>query len=182
MPATVQAQIATGAGPTWASAEGGVTFNREDTVAGTTAAVAVPTATGTGFSWRKALALAVTATFTTSINNRKVHQSAAPSTGLALWYRTYAAASYAQAATGNMPPAQGTNGATPAVTSLPAAPGTYTALTTTATVYDNATVATSSATRNGQLVEVVLGVDFLYTGGAGSAIALPNIVLTYDEF
>lgn len=181
MPATVQAQIGTGASVSWASAEGGIKFNREDTATGVTGTIAVPTATGTGFSWRKVFALAVTGTSTTSISNRKVSQSGAPATGLALWYRSYAVASYAQAASGNMPPAQGSNGATPAVTSLPAAPGTYTALTTTATVYDSATVATSGSGPNGQLVEVVLGVDNLYTGGAGSAIALPNILLTYDE-
>lgn len=181
MAATVQGQVGTGASVSWANAETGIKFNRADNATDTTANIPVPTATGTNFSWRRILVLAVTGTSTTSISNRKVSQSGAPATGLALWYRSYAVASYVQTASGNMPPASGSNGATPAVTGTPASPGSYTALSTTPTVYDSATVATSSAAPNGQLVEMVLAVDNLYVGGAGTAIALPNIVLTYDE-
>ena len=179
MPATMQAQGGTGATVTWANAEGGIKFNREDTLTGTTP-IPVPTATGTNFSWRKYLVLAVTATSTTSISNRRINAASAPATGLALWYRTYAVASYAQAASGNMPAAGGTNGATPAVAGTPATP-TYSAMPTTATLYDNASLATSSTGPNGQLLEVVFGVDNLYTSGANNALALPNIQITYDE-
>ena len=179
MPATMQAQNATGAGPTWANAEGGAKFNREDTLAGTTP-IPVPTATGTNFSWRKYFVLAVTATSTTSITNRRVNGASAPATGLNLWYRSYAVASYAQAASGNMPAADGANGATPAVSGTPATPA-YAALPTTATQYDNASVATSATGPNGQLIEVVLGVDNLYVSGANSNVALPNLILTFDE-
>jgi hypothetical protein len=179
VPATTQGQNATGASATWANAETGAKFNREDTLAGTTP-VPAPTATGTNYSWRKYFALAVTATSTTSISNRRLNASSAPSTGLTLWYRTYAVASYAQAAVGNMPAAGGTNGATPAVAGTPATPA-YAAVPTTATQYDAASVATSATGPNGQLLDVVCGVDNLYTGGANNAAALPNIVITYDE-
>lgn len=179
MPATMQAQVGTGASVTWANAEGGIKFNREDTAAGTTP-IPVPTATGTNFSWTKHLALAVTATSTTAITNRRINAASAPGTGLGLWYRTYAVASYTQSASGTMPAAGGTNGATPAVSGTPATPA-YSAMPTTATQYDNASVSTGSTGPNGQLVEVVFAVDNLYTSGANNALALPNLVLTYDE-
>lgn len=96
-----------------------------------------------------------------------------PSTGLTLHWKDVAVASYAQAASGNRPSSSGSNGATPAG---------YTAMTTTPAQYDNATVATSGTGPNGDMFVTVLGVDFTYTGGAGSAIALPNLTVTYDEF
>lgn len=111
----------------------------------------------------------MTTTSSTAITNRRISMSGAPATGLTLHYK---AAAYAQPASGNMPAAAGTNDATPA---------TYTLMTTSAVLYDNASVSTGSAGRNGSMVLVVLGVSNLFTGGAGSATALPNIVLTYDE-
>lgn len=179
MPAVVQAQNGTGASVSWANAEGGAKFNREDTLTGTTP-IPVPTATGTNFSWRKYFALAVTTTSGTSMSNRRIKQGSAPATGLALFFRSFAVASYSQAASGNMPAASGSNGATPAVSGTPATPA-YTALTTSDQTYDSASVSTGSTGPNGQLVEMVLGADNTYTGGAGNAVALPNIVLTYDE-
>lgn len=171
MGATVQAQIGTGATVSWASAEGGIKYNLEDTATGVTP-VPIPTATGTNFSWIKNLVLSVTATSTTSISNRKISQSGAASTGLALYWKDVAVASYAQAASGNRPTSSGSNGATPAG---------YTAMTTTATQYDNTSHATSSSGPNGDMAVVVMGVDNSFTGGPGSATSLPNIIITYDE-
>lgn len=179
MAATTQAQNGTGGSVSWANAETGAKFNREDTLTGTTP-IPVPTATGTNFSWRKVFVLAVTGTSTTNITNRRVNKSGAESTGLALYYRHYAVASYVQSSGTTMPVASGSNGATPAAAGLPATPA-YASLPTSATLYDNTSVATSGSGPNGELVDIVLGVDNLYVGGAGTAIALPNLLIVYDE-
>jgi hypothetical protein len=169
--ATVQGQAGTGGSVSWANAEGGVTWNLADNITATTP-VAIPTATGTNFSWIKNLLIAVTVTGTTAITNRTVKMGSSPSTGLALFWKDVAVASYAQAASGNRPTASGSNGATPAG---------YTAMTTSAVQYDNTSHVTSASGPNGDIAVTVIGVDFTYVGGAGSAIALPNVVLQYDE-
>lgn len=169
--ATVQGQIGTGASVSWANAEGGIKFNLEDTISGTTP-IAIPTATGTNFSWLKNLVLSVTVAGTTNITNRTVKMSGAASTGLALFWKAVAVASYAQAASGNRPTASGSNGATPAG---------YTSMTTSAVQYDNTSVATSGTGPNGSMAVCVMACDNLYVGGAGSAITLPSITLSYDE-
>lgn len=171
MGATTQGQAGTGASVSWANAEGGVTFNLADNITSTTP-MAVPTATGTVFSWIKNLAIAVTGTASTNITNRNIYMSTSTSTGLQLFWKDVAQASYVQAASGNRPSSSGSNGATPAG---------YTLMTTTAAQWDNTSVSTGSTGPNGDMVVCVLGVDHLYVGGAGSAIALPNILLRYDE-
>lgn len=170
MAATVQAQAGTGASVTWANAEGGVKWNLDDSISGTTP-VAIPTATGTVFSWLKNLVLYVTATSTTTITNRTVKMSGSLSTGLALWWKAVAVGSYAQAASGNRPASSGSNGATPSG---------YTSMTTTAQQYDNTSVATSSTGPNGSMCVVVGAADNTYIGGAG-IISLGNVILSYDE-
>jgi hypothetical protein len=169
--ATCQAQGGTGGSVSWASAEGGIVFNRADNLTATTP-VPIPTSTGTKFSWIKNLVLAVTGTGTTNITNRCIYMSGATSTGLKLWWKALAVASYVQAAVGNMPGDDGANGATPAG---------YTIITTSPVQYDNTSVATSGSGPNGSMVVCVLGVDNLFTGGPGAATALPNIILQYDE-
>jgi hypothetical protein len=170
MAATVQAQAGTGSSVTWANAEGGVKWNLDDSISGTTP-VAIPTATGTVFSWLKNLVLSVTATSTTTITNRTVKMSASLPTGLALWWKTVAVGSYAQAGSGNRPASSGSNGATPAG---------YTSMTTTAQQYDNTSVATSSTGPNGSMCVIVGAADNTYVGGAG-VISLGNVILSYDE-
>jgi len=169
--AVCQAQGGTGASVTWANAEGGCKFNLSDSLTSTTP-IAIPTATGTVFSWIKNLVLAVTTTGTTAITNRRISMATSPATGLKLHFKQVAVASYAQAATGNRPASSGSNGAVPS---------TYTEMTTTPALYDNTSVATSSTGPNGDMAVCVLGVDFSYAGGPGSAQAVPNIVVTYDE-
>lgn len=170
--ATVQAQLGTGASVSWANAEGGITFNLADSATDTTTPVAIPTATGTNFSWIKNFALAVTVAGTTTMSNRTVKMGSSASTGLALWWKDVAQASYAQAASGNRPASSGSNGATPTG---------YTSTTTSTQQWDNTGHATSSTGPNGDMCVMVAAVDFTYVGGAGTAIALPNIVLSYDE-
>ena len=170
MAATVRASIATGAGPTLASAEGGAKYNREDTLAGTSSPIPRPTATGTAFSYAKTFCLEVTGTDTTSISNRKWHIASAPSTGLALWYKDLGD-SYTQA-TGNADTDSGSNGATPTG---------YSAAPTSATLFDSGSDATSGTGRSGDYIAVCLGVSNNYAGGAGSAISLPTATFTYDE-
>lgn len=169
--ATCQGQIGTGSSVSWANAETGFVFNLADNQTSTTP-ISIPTATGTNFSWIKNLVIAVTGTGTTSISNRNIFMSGSTTTGLQMFWKAVAVASYAQAASGNRPTASGSNGATPAG---------YTLMTTSAVQYDNTSVATSSTGPNGSMAVCVLGVDNTYTGGAGSAISLPNILLRYDE-
>lgn len=174
MAATVQARIFTGASEgTGANAETGIKFNREDTQTGTTP-IPVPTAAGTNYSWIKNLALYVTAGGgSTSISNRKIRWASAPTTGLTGFFLGDVT-SYTQSTSGNKPADNGTtNDAAPS--------GGFAALTTSFQNYDTASSAATNSTRNGDFVQVVGGVSFLYTGGAGSAIAGPNIELQYDE-
>lgn len=170
--ATVQARIGTGSSVSWANAETGIKWNLEDTQTGTTP-IQIPTSTGTNYSWIKNLVLYVTATGTTTINNRRVSMGSSPATGLKLHWKDVAVASYAQAASGNRPASAGTDGATPSG---------YTNMTTTAAQYDNTSVATSSTGANGDMAVCVLGVDSTYAGGPGSSQAVPSIIFTYDEF
>lgn len=169
--ATVLAEAGTGAAVSWATAEGGVTWNLADSIT-STAPVSIPTATGTNFSWIKNLVLCVTVAGTTSFTNRTVKMSGSLSTGLALFWKDVAVASYAQAASGNRPASSGSNGATPAG---------YTAMTTTAQQWDNTSHASSSTGPNGDMCVIVAAVDFTYVGGAGSAISMNNVILSYDE-
>ena len=156
------------------TAESGFKFNREDTLSGTTP-IPIPTATGTNYSWIKNLALDVTTAGTTAITNRRIYAGSAPSTGLTLWYKAVATGSYAQAASGNLPAAGGTNGATPSG---------YTAMANSvggASAYDASSVSTATQGVNGGLAVCVAGVDFSFAGGPGNATALPSISITYDE-
>lgn len=170
MPATTQVKIRTGTSgsPTNANAETGIKFNREDTQTGTTP-IPVPTSTGTNFSWKKSLYLDVTASAATAISNRKVLLGSAAATGLHVWCN--ATATYAQAT--STPTASGSNGAAPS--------GLAQEVTTTPYTYDASSVSAGSTGINGNLVEVALGVDNLYTGGASSNTALPDLRITYDE-
>lgn len=170
--ATCQAQIGTGATVSWASAEGGITWDLADSATDTSTPIAVPTAAGTNFSWIKNLVLSVTVAGTTSISNRRISMATSPATGLLLHWKAVAVGSYAQAASGNRPTASGSNGAVPAG---------YTQMTTSPAQYDNTSVATSSTGPNGSMAVCVLGVDNTYTGGAGTAVAIPTINFQYDE-
>ena len=173
MAATVIIYISTGAGPTNADAEAtGIKFNREDTPTGT-APIPKPTAAGTNYSWYKTLYLNVTAGGgTTSLSNRKIRFATSPSTGLTGFFKD-GGDTYAQATSGNKPSDNGTTN--------DATPSTYTALTTSFQNYDTASEAATNSTRNGNYVLAVSGVSNNYAGGAGSAIALPNLELQYDE-
>ena len=170
MAATIRASIATGAGPTLASAEGGAKYNREDTLAGTSSPIPRPTSTGTAFSWRKTFCLEVTGTDSTTISNRKIHTAAGITTGLALWYIDLGD-TYTQAS-GAADSDSGSNGATPSG---------YTSMPTSATLFDSGSDAASGTGRSGDYVGVALGVSNNYAGGAGTAISLPTMTLTYDE-
>jgi len=171
MAATVQAQYFGGAStePAGANAEGGTKWNKEDTLTGTTP-IPIPTAAGTNYSWYKMLALAVTATASTNISNRRVALASSATTGLFLFFK--GSSTYTQASSGNKPTDSGSNGAVPS---------TYTQVSTSNQVWDSASVSAGSTGRNGNFCYLVFGVDNTYTGGAGSAIAMPTLNLVYDE-
>jgi hypothetical protein len=171
MAAIVRASYASGAGPSLVSAETGAKYNREETLAGTTAPIPKPNAAGTAFSYPKSYRLEVTTLdAATSISNFRHRIQSAPSAGLKLWFRddgaTYQRPNALAAAD------SGSDDSTPSG---------YTTAPTSDTVYDAGSYAASSTGGKGDYLSYALGVSNLYLGGAGPAIALPNCVLTYDE-
>lgn len=169
--ATVRASYASGAGPTLATAETGAKHNREETLAGTSAPIPKPNAAGTAFSWPKIFRLEVTSSDSTSLSNLRHRIASAPSTGLKLWFKdtstTYGRSTAVAAAD---------NGTTDDAT-----PAGYTTAPTSDAQYDAGPHAASSTGGKGDYLDYALGVSNLYVGGAGSAISLPNLILTYDE-
>jgi hypothetical protein len=160
-----------------ANCESGIKYNRVDTISGTTP-IPIPTATGTNFSWHKALSLYCTTGTSTSSSNLNIKLGSSITTGLKLWWNLFHDNTYHQATT-NAAAAGGTNDATPAGAGIYGA--TWTEILTSNAVYDASGAALTTTTRNGLYCVTCLGVGNNYAGGAGSAIALPNIVLTYDE-
>lgn len=170
MASTIRASYFNGAGPSSASAETGVKFNREDTQTGTTP-IPIPSSTGTNYSWYKVLGLDVTSADATFISNRRIRMGSAPATGFYLYFK--AVSTYTQATSGNKPTDNAsTNGAVPS---------TYTLMTTSDQVYDSGSDSANSTGINGDYVQVVLGVGNNFAGGGGSNQSLPNLILTYDE-
>lgn len=170
MAATVRLSYASGAGPTLASAETGIKYNQEESLAGTGAPIPRPTATGTEFSWPKVFCLEVTASDSTSISNRRLHINAGETTGLELFYRDDGDTYTQVTAEADSP--SGSNGATPTG---------YTSAPESATQYDAGSDSAGSTGRSGDYFRMALAVSNTYAGGAGSAISLPSLVVTYDE-
>lgn len=171
MAATVEFRYFSGASiGSGASAESGFKFNREDTISGTTP-VPIPTATGTNYSFYKVMGLYVTATGGT-LSNYTIKANSAQPTGIYLYFKAVAAASYVQAATGNQVAAGGTNGAVPA---------TYTLMTTTAQQWDATGASAGTTGQKGLTVWLLLGVGYDYVSGGNSNLALSNMTVTYDE-
>ncbi len=171
MAAVVRASYASGAGPALSNAETGAKYNREESLAGATTPITVPLSTGTAFSYPKVFRLEVTTIdAATSISNFRHRISAATGTGLRLWFRDDAAV-YTQV-TAVAAADAGTNDSTPAG---------YTAAPTTDTVYDAASYSAGTTGGKGDFIRYALGVSNLYAGGAGSAVALPSLILTFDE-
>ncbi len=146
----------------------GVKFNKEDTVAGTTAPIPIPPTTGTAFSWHKNLALNVTVGDSTTISNRRIrHESALP-TGMELSF--LGTDTFAQSAAADSD--SGSDGATPSG---------YTDMTTSNQVFDADGVSAASTGRNGDFARVALAVSSNYGGGASSAAAVGDLKVVYDE-
>lgn len=170
--AVVRGSIGTGGSVSWASAEGGIKWNRADSATDTTTPIPVPVATGTNYSWIKNLALEVTTLGTTSMSNFRIQMATSPATGLTENFKAVAQGSYAQAASGNMPAPAGTNGAVPS---------TYTGMTTSAQQWDASSYSTGTTGVKGLMAVCVIGLDFTYAGGPGTNNASPSLTLTYDE-
>jgi hypothetical protein len=171
MAAVVQVQQGTGAGPTLANAEGGVKFTKDDAINSGTTPINIPTSLGTNYSWKKSFALVVTSGGgSTSLSNRKILWGSSPTTGLHAYFHDQP--TYAQAAGGDF---------TDDATSNNKVPTNYTEITTSAQTWHAGSAAATNSTRNGDWVETVFGCGSDYTGGAGSAIALPDLKYQYDE-
>lgn len=154
----------------------GLCLNRADTRSGTSEPIPIPTSTsGTNYSYPKYLGLEVVTTGTTSIENRQVARSSAAPAGILLYWATSssfvtpaAVIGVANTSADDVDP----DGATT----------NWTALTTTYVAYSTAS-ATTVAGLSGKYAKIGIGVSSTgtYTGGPGSAIALPDLLFQYDE-
>lgn len=175
MAMTVQIDIATGAGPSWAEVASTIKWNRVDSLAGTTP-IPTPTATGTNFSFHKSFAINITVTDSLTMTDVKIGKVAAETTtGTKLWHNTanlisaYAQATVAPTSTGdNNVTAPTINGDT--ATALP--------LIGSASVYSAGPHTTTG--RKDNLVEIVLGVDATNTT-AGTTVATPTLRWQWTE-
>jgi hypothetical protein len=155
-----------------------VVWNREDTQNGVTP-IPIPTAAGVNFSWLKVLELAVAVTSTTTISNRTVRMSGTLAIGLGWHWKTDTQANWGTIfnQTGGSKASTDTTGVNNAAT----APAGYTAITTSATVYDATSQGTgSTGIGTARLLGVELACDATYGGGPGTA-TLPILILGYDE-
>ena len=179
MAATVQVSIYSCSATTPAGSSGettGMCFNRLDSRSLTSGPIPIPTGgVGTNYSWPKYLALEVTATGETSIENRQVARSAAAAAGLIIYWGTSSA--YVQPSSGI-----GTDSVAADDVDPDAATTDWTALTTSYAAFSTYSSDTAAG-RNGDYVKLGLGVSSTgtYLGGPGSAIALPDILIQYDE-
>jgi len=170
MAAVTVVNIHHGATPTVETAESGITFGRDDTVDSTTR-IPKPTATGTAFSWAKSVRLRVSSGGgSTAISARTIELASAITAGLDVHFKN-GGVSYAQA-TDVVAADSGSDDATPA---------TYTKMTESAQSYDADSENAVDTTDNGDFLLLACGVDSSYAGGAGAAIALPSLTLTYTE-
>ena len=173
MAATVRMSYYGGAAtePAGASAEGGIKYNRADSLTGTTP-IPRPTSAGTNNSFVKQLALEVTASDATAISNRTIRFNGALATGLGLFFLGHA--TYLDQTGGTGAPAD--DGTTNGVT-----PSGYAAVTGSAQGYHSNSASAGSTGRNGNFCRTVATVSNNYAGGAGSAITLTDVILGYDE-
>ena len=167
MAVTVQIDEATGATPTWGTNVTAVTFGKDDTAVSTTP-IPTPTSTGTNFSFIKSFQIDVTATGSlsmTSVMFGKVANEAV--TGTKLWHVTsHAAGSYVQATAA--PTSTGDNNST--APTMNSASGTAVPLIS-APPSAYAAGPYSTTGRQGNLVEVCLGVDATNTSAGSQSIA-----------
>lgn len=172
MAMTVQIDLATGAGPSYAATTA-VKWNRADTEAGTTA-IPTPTATGTNFSYVKSFQINITATGSLTMTDVKFGKVAGESTtGTKLWYDS-SHASYTQATTS--PTSTGDNNTT--APTINSATGTAVPLISGASAYSAGPHTTTG--RKGNYIEVTLGVDATNTT-AGTSVATPTLRWQWTE-
>jgi len=148
----------------------------DDSNTGTTA-IQIPTSTGTAYSREIVVGLGIVtaASPQSNISNRQLSIASGMPSGMYLFQKTANDSSYVQGAAA--PANGGTAGAVPT--------GYNAAMTTTPANYDTTSVAgaatqnTAPATANGAFQRLLFGVDQTVT--TTGTIALPNLVLTYQE-
>jgi hypothetical protein len=175
MAATVQAQISTGATPTVATAETGTFTLGRDDVPQSLVAIPKPLTAGSAYSWLKWFSLMVTAGGGASnISNRTIRHTTSPvaiPTGAKLHFKD-GGATYAQATSGTKPADNGTTD--------DATPAGFTLMTTAAQVWHATVAAAVNSTRNGNYVNVILGIASTWASGGGE-VSLPQLEFGYDE-
>ncbi len=156
-----------------ANAEGGLKFNKADTLTGTAPVTKPATADGTAFSYIKCLGIKVTtADAAINLSNYRVYLGSAPATGLVI---------AADLSSGAFIDQTGGTGAGADSGSDGALPTGFTALTTTPQVYDSGSDSGSPTGRKGDFCNVVLAVDTTYAGSGGTGVSLPTLNIDFDE-
>lgn len=181
MPATTRITLRTGASgsptDTNVDSEGGgtgFTWSRVDSQAGSTAIPIPTTSPANAYSYVKTLFLNVTGAASTTLSNRKVYSNGAPATGLYYWYKD-GGTSYTQATGPVEADNTSANGTGPAgYTAMAASQGAASSWYATG-------VSAGATGRNGDYVNLVLGVGGNYTGGGNAATATPSVIVSYDE-
>lgn len=166
-------------------APGVLHFNRQDDEAIGSPVVAPSGSLHSTYSNYKSLRLNVSVAGTTTVSNLRVRTVSAMPTGLGLFGLTTAPSSYTQctgagATQGNRPA-----DSTAALTASPApnTPASYSAVpaSPSSLQFDSASYATTATGAFGKFCQLVGGISDQYVGGAGSAIAVPQIQVQYDE-
>ena len=182
MAAVTQFRVWDGAGPTShdvTAGTGTVSFSRADAYNDTASPITIPGAGARKFSYIRYGSLYTnTGGGTTTLSNLRASLASGAAAGLTVHFQgqtTYAQNNGTQGtAAGNYPADDAvTNGA---------APTGYTAMTTSAQVYDATGGAATNGAKSGKYLQLVAAVDGTnFTGGGNLNTALPNITITYDE-
>lgn len=179
--ATIQVQVLHGSGPSLASAEGGVVWNRKDDESNTDRIPVPPAAPGSNYSNYKSFKLVVTVVGTTSISNIGVRKNAAEPSGSKLFYGTvgaYAQCTGTAAAQGNRP-ADSTSAL--AASPDPNTPASYTVVPTSFVMLDAGPYSTTTTGAKGSAIPICVGVSSAYAGGADSAAPQSSLIFQYSE-
>lgn len=183
--ATIQVQVYHGpaAGPTVASAEGGILYNRSDDEAATLRLPVPATGPNSVYSNWKALRLAVTVLGTTTITNIGFRLAAALPSGAALLWPGAPDTSYVQctgvgATQGNRP---ADSSAALSASPAPNVPGSFALVPLSAAIFDTDVISTATTGVKGKLVRVLAAASQLYAGGSSAGQTIPALIFQYDE-
>lgn len=183
--ATIEAQVLHGptGAPIYASAEGGLIWNRSDDELGVKRVPVPASIPGSNYSNYKSLQLVVLVVGTTIISNLAYRRNSVEPSGARFFALATAPTVYEQCtgdagSQGNRP----SDSVAPLTDSPePNVPTGYVAIQSFATAYDLDDYPTTSTGPKGKILQAICGLSHLYGGEPSAAEAAPGIVMSYDE-